>query len=419
MTKLNAAGSALVYSTFLGSVTNSAIGYGIAVDGSDDAYVTGYEYGSDFPTTPGAIQAAGGAFVTKLNSSGSALVYSTFLSTTVTGPGRAIAVDGAGNAYVAGDTAGNSITTAPISNILVDEVNASGTGLVYSTSLGAKFGGTGRGIALDSAGNVYVAGYTRSTTFQTLAPIQATYGGGSYDAVVAKFNLNLPTPVLAVGGFPSPDIAGDSGVFTVTADSTSGGVDTSYTGTVHFTSTDPRAVLPDAYTFTAADNGVHTFSATLKTPGTQSITATDTSNGLVASDTGVTVIPASASIFILSAYPSPTNVGLAGSFTLTARDAFGNVATGYTGTVHFSSSDGIASLPANYTYTSADAGVHTFSATLKTAGNQSLTAGDITSPTITGSQTGITVNPAALPAARFSVTGFPSSTSRAWPAHSP
>ena len=127
-------------------------------------------------------------------------------------------------------------------------------------------------------------------------------------------------------------------------------------------------MLPADYTFTAADNGVHTFSATLKTPGTQSLTATDTANGLVASDTGIMVTPAAASIFNLTGYPSPTNAGLAGSFTLTARDAFGNLATGYTGTVHFTSSDGIASLPANYTFTSADAGVHTFNATLKTAG---------------------------------------------------
>ena len=215
---------------------------------------------------------------------------------------------------------------------------------------------------LDSAGNVYIAGYTTSVNFPTQNPLQATSGGGPYDAVVAKFNFSLPTPELAIGGFPSPDTAGAACAFTLTAESTSGGVDASYTGTVHFTSTDPRAVLPADYTFTAADNGVHTFSATLKTPGIQSITATDKANGLVASDTGITVTPAPASIFILSAYPSPTNVGLPGSFTLSARDAFGNLATGYIGTVHFTSSDGFASLPTNYTYTSADAGVHTFSA---------------------------------------------------------
>ena len=74
------------------------------------------------------------------------------------------------------------------------------------------------------------------------------------------------------------------------------------------------------------------------------------------------------------------------SVTVTARDAFGNIATGYTGTVHFTSSDGQAALPADYTFTAADAGVHTFTATLKTAGSQTITATDTVTATITGTQ---------------------------------
>jgi len=226
---------------------------------------------------------------------------------------------------------------------------------------------------------------------------------------VANFSVS-GTSRLAVVGFPSSTTAGVAGTFTVTAENASGGTATGYTGTVHFTSSDPQAVLLADYTFTAADQGIHTFTVTLKTAGSQSLTATDTTTGgSAASETGITVNPVAASTLNLAGFPSPTNAGLAGSFTLTALDPYGNVATGYTGTVQFSSSDGSATLPANYTFTAANAGAHTFSATLNTTGTQSLTATDTTTGSITGAQAGITVNPASLPASTLSVTGFPTS----------
>src|SRR5207302_2041082 len=101
-----------------------------------------------------------------------------------------------------------------------------------------------------------------------------------------------------------------------------------------------------------------------------------------------------------------STAGTAGSLTVTAKDAYGNTATGYRGTVHFTSSDAQAALPANYKFTTTDAGVHSFSATLKTAASQSLTATDTAAGSISGSQTGITVNPAA--AGILTVAGFPS-----------
>ena len=79
-------------------------------------------------------------------------------------------------------------------------------------------------------------------------------------------------------------------------------------------------------------------------------------------------------MLIVAGYPSPTTVGASHTFTVTAKDASNNTATGYTGTVHFSSSDGAATLPANYTFVGGDAGAHTFSATFNTAGTQSITA---------------------------------------------
>jgi hypothetical protein len=182
---------------------------------------------------------------------------------------------------------------------------------------------------------------------------------------------------------------------TVTAYDAYGNIATGYAGTVHFTSSDPQAVLPANYTFLTTDNGTHTFSASLRTAGTQSLTATDTvTPTLTASQTGISVVAAAASKFRVSGYPA-TTAGTSHSFTVTAMDAYGNVATGYRGTVHFTSSDTQAGLPANYTFIATDNGVHTFSATLKTAASQSLTATDTVTSGITGSQSGIVVTAAA------------------------
>ena len=116
-----------------------------------------------------------------------------------------------------------------------------------------------------------------------------------------------------------------------------------------------------------------------------------------------TVNPGAAASFVVSGFTNPVTAGTAGSVTVTAEDAYGNVATGYTGTVAITSSDAQAVLPSNYQFTANDAGVHVFSVTLKTAGSQSITATDTVTSSITGSQTGITVNAGAL--ASVSVSG--------------
>src|SRR5262249_43323235 len=151
---------------------------------------------------------------------------------------------------------------------------------------------------------------------------------------------------------------------------------TGYLGTVHFTSTDPLAVLPADYTFNAADHGVHTFTAKLKTAGYQSITATDTQAPGMDGESSILVKPAAASTMTVGGFPSTTTAGVAGNVTVTLMDPYGNIASGYTGTVHFTSSDAKAVLPANYTFTAADAGQHTFSVILKTAGTRSITVAD-------------------------------------------
>ncbi len=144
-------------------------------------------------------------------------------------------------------------------------------------------------------------------------------------------------------------------------------------------------MLPANYTFTTADQGVHTFNVMLETASTQSITATDTVTGsITGSQSGITVKPAAAAQFILSA-PSSATKGTAFSVTLTVEDAYGNVVTGYTGTVSFTSSDSTASLPANFTFKAGDAGVHTFvnGVTMKKKGTQTLTVTDTQNSALT------------------------------------
>jgi ELWxxDGT repeat protein len=201
---------------------------------------------------------------------------------------------------------------------------------------------------------------------------------------------------LGVNGFPATITAGVAGGFTVTARTADGSTSTGYRGTIHFTSSDLQAVLPVDYTFTAADAGVHTFSATLKTAGIQSLTASDTVVfGSAGTQGGITVNPAAASRFTVAGFPSPITAGVAGTFIVTATDAYGNRTSGYRGTVRFTSSDAQAALPGNFTFTAADDGAPTFSATLKTAGTQSLSATDTVNASIAGAQTSILVNPAA------------------------
>ena len=200
ITKFNSHGSALVYSTYLGG-SNLDTGYGIAVDTAGNAYVTGVTSSANFPTV-NALQAtlAGSenAFITKINASGSALIYSTYLGGSGYDAGMGIAVDASGNAYVAGNTGSIDFPTAnalqPASgggeDAFVAKINASGSALVYSTYLGGSALENGEAIAVDTAGNAYVTGQTSSTNFPTANALQSTSGGGYYNAFVTKINAS-------------------------------------------------------------------------------------------------------------------------------------------------------------------------------------------------------------------------------------
>ncbi len=206
--------------------------------------------------------------------------------------------------------------------------------------------------------------------------------------------VTAPTDKLVVAA-PTAETAGKSFSLTVTAQKSSGGTDTGYLGTIHFTSSDVQAGLPANFNFIAADDGTASFTVTLKTAGSQSITATDTTTPAITGTlSGISVSPAAASQFVLSGLPSTATVGVAQTVTVTAKDPYGNVATGYTGTVQFTSSDTAASLPANYPFTTTNQGVHAFALTFGTAGTQSVTVTDTTSQ-FAATQSGITVAPAA------------------------
>jgi hypothetical protein len=182
---------------------------------------------------------------------------------------------------------------------------------------------------------------------------------------------------------PASATAGVAVSFTVTARDPFNNTDTGYPGVVHFTSTDGAATLPGNSMLTG---GVGTFSATLKTAGSQTLTATDTAvSSVTGTSTPITVSPAAATHFAVSA-PASATPGVAFTFTVTARDPFDNTAPGYTGTVHFTSTDAGATLPANSTLMN---GVGTFSATLKTL-PATLTATDTANAAITGTSNPIT-----------------------------
>ena len=177
---------------------------------------------------------------------------------------------------------------------------------------------------------------------------------------------------------PASATAGNAVVFTVTAQDSYGNTATGYTGTVHFTSSDAAAVLP---VNAALAGGTAAFSTVLNTNGSQTLTATDTVNSSITGSSGAVSVTLPATHFVITA-PATATVGTPQYQHITAEDVNNNTAAGYTGTVHFSSSDAAAVLPANATLTN---GVGTFSVTLMSVGNQTLTATDSLNGGLTGS----------------------------------
>jgi hypothetical protein len=207
---------------------------------------------------------------------------------------------------------------------------------------------------------------------------------------------------------PGAVTAGAAASITVEAVDNFDNIDPFYSGTIHFTSSDPQALLPADYTFTLADAGQHTFNVTAETAGAQTITGTDTANPPIRGTLNSTfVTPAAVSRFAVSGFPGTTTAGAVHSFTVTAEDAYGNIATGYAGSIRFFGTDPNALLPAPYTFSLLDAGQATFTAQLNTVGPESFGAADQLNPAIQGFESGIEVSPGAT--AGFLI-GVPGST---------
>jgi beta-propeller repeat-containing protein len=228
VTVINPTGTGYVYSTYLGG-SGADAGDGIAVD-STGAYIVGTTESSNFPTQSALQSTYGGdtdAFVTKLNPQGSALLYSTYLGGSGFDTGAGIAVDATNNAYVTGQTASSDFPTASptqsanggSNDAFVSEIGSSGSQLVFSTYLGGSQdeddGGDYGAIAVDNMNNIYVTGNTASSNFPTQSPFT---GGGTYgtntDAFVVKYAQGPSFTITATT--PAAVAPGSSGMSTVT-----------------------------------------------------------------------------------------------------------------------------------------------------------------------------------------------------------
>jgi hypothetical protein len=229
----------LLSSTFLGGNSSSEGAYCLGIDSGGNVYVAGSTYSADFPTTLGAydttfnnVEGYTDVFVSKLNSSLTSLLSSTFLGG---GPGYnyaySLAIDSGGNVYVAGETASSDFPTTPgaydttlnnvsgagIYDAFVSKLDSSLTSLLSSTFLGGGYSEEAYSLAIDSGGNVYVAGGTASSDFPTTPGAYDTTLNGYSDAFVSKLNSNLTSLLSStfLGGGPYWDrassIAIDSG----------------------------------------------------------------------------------------------------------------------------------------------------------------------------------------------------------------
>jgi len=203
VTKINASGTSLIYSTYLGGAFEDEA-TGIAVNNNGEAYVTGYTGSHDFSVVSGAYQnfnqGCTDVFICKINNIGSNLIYSTLLGGSGCDYGKDIAIDNNGNAFITGSTDSQNfdITSLAFQNsnnggidIFVTKINSSGSGLIYSTYLGGSNNEYPSSICIDKFGNAIITGYTMSNDFDiTSNSLQTSYAGGFTDGFVTKLNSN-------------------------------------------------------------------------------------------------------------------------------------------------------------------------------------------------------------------------------------
>jgi hypothetical protein len=401
VTKINATGSSLVYSTYLGG-TGADFGHGIAVDGAGTAYVTGFTTSTDFPTKNPLQPAYGGngdAFVAKINPTGSTLVYSTYLGGSGGDGASGIAVDSVGNAYVTGSTNSNDFPITPGAfqtvcnnacgtciysgvrlsclDIFVTRLTPSGSVLVYSTYLGGRGADEGYGIAVGSPGNAYVTGRTTSPNFPTKNPLQAANGGGlpPYDGFVAKIDVRA-VPTITLSSSRNPSIYGQAVTLTAMLTSSIG-------------------VPPDAETVTfmkgigvlgtaALSGGSASFTTSTLRVGTNTIKAVygGDSNFLGSTSKNLSeVVSKATTTTTLISSQNPSNSGQSVTFTASVAPQFSGTSTG---TVTFY--DGTTALKTVFL----SGGVAKFTTSTLASGKHSIKATYNGSTNFTGSSASLT-----------------------------
>lgn len=251
--ELNATGTALTYSTYLGGSSGDLV-TGIGLDGSNNAYVAGNTLSTDFPTTPGVFQTTqnsteGSAFVTAIKSDGSALIFSTYLGGSGANNAFALAVDSTGEAYVTGDTTSadfptaNAVQTtlAGLTNAFITKLTPDGSGLAFSTYFGGSQTDEGTGIALDSFGDVYVTGRTLSPNYPTSgSPFQTALNGNS-DAFITELSTSGFTVYSSyLGGTGDENLVGSNPATAIGAVSVDGSSNAYIAGSTNSTSGFPK-----------------------------------------------------------------------------------------------------------------------------------------------------------------------------------
>jgi hypothetical protein len=371
VTKVAPSGSALSFSTFLGGSSGDQ-GNSIAVDVSGSAYVTGYTYSNDFPTiNPVQTKPTGGvigqdAFVAKFSTSGSSLVYSTYLGGIEPDAGQSIAVDSSGSAYVTGWTQSSDFPTinyvqnaysGGTYDAFVTEINPIGSAFVYSTYLGGSESDQGFGIAVDSGGSAYVTGTTTSTGFPTLNPVQPGNAGNG-DAFVSRISSGAVASTVILIPSVNPASLNQNVVLNATVVGQSGGTPT---GTVTFMK--DTTVLGTA----TLSGGQATLTKTFSGSGTKCVSAVYSGDGTFLPSTSPVLyegVGGYASTTAVAAATSPSVLGQSVILTSTVSSSFGTP----TGTVSFlngSSTMGTATLTngvASFTKAFNSVGTHTITA---------------------------------------------------------
>jgi putative cell wall-binding protein len=289
--------------------------------------------------------------------------------------------------------------SAPASSIVGDAVTITVTALDSSDAIATTYAGTVHFTSTDAgavlpANSTFTGGVgsfsvrfsaagTQHVTVTDTSSSSITGTSGSVNVTQSTTHLSATAAATAT--------AGKSFVVTVKALDGGGNVVTGYAGTVKLTSSDSTAVLPAS---SSLSSGQHAFTVTLKTAGSQTVSATDTANAGLSGTTAAIVVSPAATTHLLVTAPTSSTAGVSFVVAVTAKDAYQNTVTTYGGTVHLTSTDSSASLGSNAKLTN---GVGNFGATLRTIGSRTVKATDTVTSSITGTSGAITVVARTVP----------------------